>query len=280
MNVLVIAPYEVKYLKTIEALEKLKYGKISIIGDYNIIDDLVKKNRIKIKTNVINISLEEDILLYTREYAKEYIKDSTNNIILFGNISEVFIRKILNVEYRNEFNDYYVVDMPNLRHFVFLSNSTHRHFEMEEKKKSIVSLHKFMSTLGIRKANVCLITNNSSKSDTLEFNLMRMVLSDELRKNINILKPSRLNDIFSMSNEFNIYDSMINMLVFKNRDMTKTFVDTLSTLSNYRVGNICEMNNQLFVNGANIKDEENIMFSLLLINKSIKSKKHIVKYAV
>ena len=120
MNVLVIAPYEVKYLKTIEALEKLKYGKISIIGDYNIIDDLVKKNRIKIKTNVINISLEEDILLYTREYAKEYIKDSTNNIILFGNISEVFIRKILNVEYRNEFNDYYVVDMPNLRHFVFI----------------------------------------------------------------------------------------------------------------------------------------------------------------
>ena len=272
MDVLVIAPYEVKYLKTIEALEKLNYGKISIIGDYNIIDDLVKKNRINLKTNVINISGEEDILTYSKQYL--------DSIILFGNVSDSFIRKFLNVEYKKDINDYYVIDMPNLRHFVFLSNSSYKHFEIEEKKRSIISLHKFMTTLGIRKANVCLLTNDNSKSDALEFNLMRMVLSEDLRKNIIIHKPSRLNDIFSIYSDFNIYNTMINMLVFKNYDITKTYVDTLTTLSNYRVGNICETKKRLFINGNNIKDEENIMFSLLLINKSINSKKHTVKYAV
>jgi len=271
MNVLVIAPYEVKFLKTVEALEKLNYGKITIIGNYDIIYDLVKKNRIKIKTNVINIREEEDILLYTKEHR--------DDIHLFGNISEGYMRKILNIDYSYHINDYYVVDMPNLRHFVFLSNSTYKHFEIEEKKNNIMSLHSFMISLGIRKANVCLLTTNTTKTEILEYNLMRMVLKDEVKRNINILPHARISDIFSLDNEYNIYNQMINMLVFKNHDTTKTFVDTICTLSNYRVGNICEVNNKYFIYGNNIKDEENIMFSLLLINKSIKSKKHIVKYA-
>lgn len=269
MNVLVIAPYEVKYLKTIEALEKLNYGNVSIIGNIEKISPLVKENRIKIKTNIINISDEEDILIYRNEFK--------NRILLLGNVSETYKRKILDIEYSNQINDYYILDMPDLRHFVFLCNTTYKHYEIENKKKSILSLHNFMVSLGIKKTNVCLISGNNSKSDILEFNLMRMVLKDEMKKSINILAPARINDIFVLDNEYNVYKSMINMLVFKNYDMTKTFVDTVSTLSNYRVGNICECNNRLYINGNNIKDEENIMFSLLLINKS---KKHIEKYAV
>ena len=89
MNVFIVCPYEEKYLRTCENLERINFCEISIIGDYEKINRIACDKRIKIKSRIIDIKSEECIVNYLKT------KDKKTSIIVFGLINESY-QKLFN----------------------------------------------------------------------------------------------------------------------------------------------------------------------------------------
>lgn len=267
MRIVVVAPYEAKVLKSVEALEKVKLGEVLLIGDSKSITRVIEEERIKIKSKIIEAN-DDDIVLKT----KQLIDKET--IVIFDCIVDYQQKQILginNYEESEDLNYFYTIDIPDLKHFIFVSNhSKKRHLDFDDKKKAIVSIFDFMNSLGIKKSNVALITDKLAKTDILEVNLIKMILKEDVCKHLNVLSPCRIDELFNKKYYNNVYDQNINLLVFKNYDITQTFINTLSLFSNNKIASICKLKNNLFIDASNIYDERNILFSILLTSKYIK----------
>lgn len=273
MNVFIVCPYEEKYLRTCENLERINFCEISIIGDYEKINRIACDKRIKIKSRIIDIKSEECIVNYLKT------KDKKTSIIVIGLINESYQKQIVNNTAKElPLNSFYVIDIPKLRHFIFVNTaSNNRTYEMTEKRKGMISLHKFMKLLGIYKANVALITSDTKKMESIEYNLIKMILKENLNKQISFINPCKISDVFNLNSKYNIFESNINVLMFKNTDVAKTFIELLTLFTSYRIGIINEYNGNYYIDGCKIKDEENIIFTILLISKCINSREHILK---
>lgn len=282
MNILVVNPYQRKVLRAIEGLEKINVGEVKIIGDEKRILPILSEEKIKLRCCVSNICDNDSIV---RE-ARKIIDDRT--IIVFGDIEEHYKNRILGLDSSNDINYFYIIDLLELQHFIFVSNySKKRYLDFEDKRKAISAIFEFMKVLGVKKSNCALITDKKVKSDILEVNLIKMILKDDLAKSINILNPCQINEVFDQNSECNIFNRHINMLVFKNYDITKTFIDTLNifsgsfTSNNYqsKTASICRTSDSLFVDTMDQKDEKDILFSILLLSKFLSVKSNLrVKY--
>ena len=273
MKIVVVAPYKAKVLKTIEALEKVKLGEVKIIGLKETIEKVISSERIKIKSEIIDANVFELV-----DKTKKLIDEDT--ILIFDEVLEYTQKQILNIDPNYQTSDdvnyFYAVDIPDLKHFLFISNhSKKRHLDFEDKKKAIVSIFDFMNSLGIKKSNVAIITDKLSKTDILEVNLIKMILKDDICKNVNILSPCRIEELFNKRYHNNVYDKNINLLVFKNFDITQTFVNTLGLFSNNKIASICNIKNNIYIDASNQYDEKNILFSILLAQKYLLSKTKI-----
>lgn len=274
MNAYFIAPYEDKYLRTCENLERIDYCDVTLLGDYDKINDTLCKMHMDTNIRIIDLKSEDNILNYLKT------KDLKTTIIILGCVSETFSLKLFQDRmvkdgkvYSLSINEMFVIDIPKLKHFIFVGNAYgNKNYEMIDKRKNMLLLYKFMRKLGVSKANVTLIKNDWRNNDTLEYSLIKMILNDNLNKSINIMNPCRISDLFNISNKHNIFSSNVNVLMFKNSDITKTFIELLQLFTNFRIGNICEYNDLFFIDGSKAKDEENIIFSILLISKCLKEK--------
>lgn len=272
MNVIIVCPYEEKYLRTCENLERINFCEINIIGDYEKINKLSCDKRVKIKSRIVDIKTEECIVNYLKT------KDKKKTIVIFGVFPEIYQKQIMNdgIKVLPQ-NTFYVIDIPKLRHFIFINTSNNHTYEISEKRKGMITLYKFMQLLGINKANVALITNDTKKMESIEYNLIKMILKENLNKQISFINPCKITDIFNLNSRYNIFESSINVLMFKNADVTKTFVELLQLFTPYRIGVVNEYNGSYYIDGCKIKDEENVIFTILLISKCINTKDHILK---
>ena len=232
MKIVVVAPYKTKVLKTVEALEKVNLGEVKLVGCVKTIQKIIDEERIKIHSEIVDAN-EEDMVLKT----KQIIDDET--ILIFDEIIEYQQKQILGIEScydaSEETNYFYVIDIPDLNHFVFVSNhSKKRHLDFDDKKKAIVEIFDFMNSLGIKKSNVAMLTDKLSKTDVLEVNLIRMILKEDVCKNLNILSPCRIDELFNKKYHNNVYDKNINLLVI-NHDGRLSIIEASESKINERI---------------------------------------------
>lgn len=279
MILLVICPYEAKYLKTIRTIEKASICKVRVIGDYNIIYKVLRDFDIRIRSKVIDVCDDNKLVRVVNDFYREsgLVKEET--ISLFCNINNEFRDSIVKRKYSDIVNSFYVIDVPKLKHFIYASNTLRKINHSSDIKmisnENVLSFYNFMSLLGAKKVRIAMINDYLNKRDILEASIMMMILKDSLSNAFDILKPCRLNDIFNEYSEYNIFNSNINMLLFRSNDMCKMFFDTINIYSSYRVANVLECNNRYYLYGENIKDEENIVFSILIISKCLTTKRLI-----
>lgn len=270
MNVYLINPYEEKYLKTVEIFDKIEYCYIELIGDENIIKTLINQKKIKINLlketiKIINKISDTDL--------KEYIrtKEIYKSIFIFGKLSDNKMYDFMNLKNKEiNINNIYVIDIPKLKHFLFLTVPYKRDLnEFNNRRKGMNVLYKFMNLLGIMKANVALIANNLDSIDMIECNLIKMILKDNMNKQIGYINYCKIKDIFNIHSVYNIFDTNLNCILFLQNDGALTFIEMLELFTNYRIGKIKEINGTYFINAKEIKDEENIVFTILLIGKCL-----------
>ena len=72
----------------------------------------------------------------------------------------------------------------------------------------------------------------------------------------------------------NIYKNNINLLVVKSIEVSRMFVDALSVFGNCKVGSLLTYKDKYIIEGDELKDEENILFSTLVISRVIKNQKN------
>lgn len=283
-KILILCPYDKKTLLVCEAIGKLslelrlknsKLGKqIIIVGERDRIANCLKE--LNLNSNLENHILEkvidkpndEDLVCFVNQIIDE------DTITVIGEVDS-YVRVKIGLD--DEIFSHHLIDFQELRHFVFVSSSINGRYKAEEKKNQILSINNFMNSLGINKVKIAFIVDELSKGDFLEINLMRMILKESLGKNVTLMNPCNLNKLFDESYYDNIYDKKINLLVFKNDDITSSFLDTLNIFSNSRICTIDESRNSNLINSANInrifidskkqKDEQSIMFALLIAKK-------------
>ena len=276
-RILIVCPYDRKTLHICEAIGKLslelktKNSKIEkqivIVGKKDKITNNLRElnldNRLEkhIEEKIIDKANDEDLVYYINQIMDE------DTIIVIGEVNN-YVRIKIGLD--DEVYSHHVIDFPELRHFVFVSSSINGRYKAEEKKNQILSINRFMNSLGINKIRIAFIVDEVSKGDFLEINLMRMILKDALGKNVSLMNPCNLNKIFDDNYYDNIYDKKINLLVFKNNDITASFLDTLNIFSNSRICtvDICNnVKNRIFIDSRKQKDEQSIMFALLISKK-------------
>lgn len=271
MKIVVVAPYKTKVLKSIEALEKIKLGEVLLIGSLDSINQVIIKEKIKIKSKIIDTS-NNDLV--------KTVKDNIDNdtLLVFDDVEEITLKQILesNKNVSDEINYFYTIDIPDNKNYIFVSNySKKRTLDFDDKKKAIASIFDFMNYLGIKKSNVALITDKLSKTDILEVNLIKMILKEDVLKNVNVNSPCRLDELFNKEYYNNIYQNNINLLVFKNYDITQTFINTLSLFSNNKIASICKYQKNIYIDCVNQHDERNILFSIILGSKYYANKRKL-----
>ena len=104
-----------------------------------------------------------------------------------------------------------------------------------------------------------------------------MSLKNENYKMINILDSYKLFDLFEKNSLVNIYKNNINLLIFRNLDASTTFLETLNVLGNCKIASIMASNNNYIIDTSDIKNEHNILFSMLVLLKVLKKQEALLK---
>ncbi len=194
--------------------------------------------------------------------------------VIIGNISYYYQKQLYSIKENDDFNYINIIDFPLINHFLFVSNFSHRErVDFEDKKKSIIKAYNFMNKLGIKRANAALVTSIKTKAEVLESNIIKMILKDCNYRMINIVDSYKLYDLFEQNSLVNVYKNNINLLIFKTFESSNTFLETLNVLGTCKIGSILTYNNNYIIDTADIKNEHNIIFSMLVLLKVLKMKK-------
>lgn len=109
-----------------------------------------------------------------------------------------YFNRIMDVKEEGQIGSVDVIDLPSLRHYLFISNSSRRlNVDFDDKKKAIIQAEGVIKALNIKKINAAMITNLNNKTDVLEMNIIKMLLKDDKFNNINIYDSCALASLFS-----------------------------------------------------------------------------------
>lgn len=273
MEILVLAPYEAKLLKAVSSAKKINLGIFTIIGNKKTIYEVCFRNKIDChEFEIIDCAEEKDIIDFTKKYL---LKDIA--YVIIGNISYYYQKKLYSVKEKDDFNYINIIDFPLINHFHFVSNFSHKeHVDFEDKKKAIIKAYSFMNKLGIKRANAALVTSIKTKAEILESNIIKMILKDCNYKTINILDSYKLYDLFEQNSLVNVYKNNINLLIFKTFESSNTFLETLNVLGTCKIASIMTYNNFYLIDSNDIKNEHNIIFSMLVLLKVLKNEEILI----
>ncbi len=272
MEILILAPYEAKLLKAIASAKRIKLGTFTLIGNKKTIYETCFRNQIDCQDfDIIDCPNELDIIEFSK---KHLLKDVA--YVINGNVSYFYLKKLYSLKENNDFNYINIIDFPLVDHFLFITNFPQKlHVDFDDKKKAIINAHLFMNKLGIRKTNAALVTNVRTKADTLESNILKSVLKDN--QMINILDSYKLFDLFEKNSFVNIYKNNINLLLFRNYETSSTFLETLNVLGNCKIGSIMTCNNNYLIDTSEVKSENNIIFSMLVLLKVLQNQNRLLE---
>ena len=274
MEILVLAPYEAKLLKAVSSAKKINLGDFTLIGNKKKIYETCFRNKIDCQEfEIIDCDEERDIIDFTKKYLLKEVA-----YVIIGNISYYYQKQLYSIKENDDFNYINIIDFPLINHFLFVSNFSHRErVDFEDKKKSIIKAYNFMNKLGIKRANAALVTSIKTKAEVLESNIIKMILKDCNYRMINIVDSYKLYDVFEQNSLVNVYKNNINLLIFKTFESSNTFLETLNVLGTCKIGSILTYNNNYIIDTADIKNEHNIIFSMLVLLKVLKNEEILVE---
>ena len=274
MEILVLAPYEDKLLKAVSSAKKINLGDFTLIGNKKKIYETCFRNKIDCQEfEIIDCDEERDIIDFTKKYLLKEVA-----YVIIGNISYYYQKQLYSIKENDDFNYINIIDFPLINHFLFVSNFSHRErVDFEDKKKSIIKAYNFMNKLGIKRANAALVTSIKTKAEVLESNIIKMILKDCNYRMINIVDSYKLYDLFEQNSLVNVYKNNINLLIFKTFESSNTFLETLNVLGTCKIGSILTYNNNYIIDTADIKNEHNIIFSMLVLLKVLKNEEILVE---
>lgn len=264
-------PYDEILLQSLDDAINLGLGEFIIVGDKNLIIEKCFKLKISSQQFIIyNISEE----LYIIDFCQSMIVENKIDIVIFGNISKNYHNKIICEDDKNEIGIIDVIDLPFLRHFLFVSNySKHLNIDFDDKKKAIILADNFMRLLDIKKINVALISNLNTKTDILEANIIKMILRDNNYNNVNIFETFNINTLFNKNRPVNIFSSNINLLIFRNYEASEIFIDTLCVATQVKYAKLLVATKCYAIDTLALNNTQNILFTIMLIGKVIKKSK-------
>lgn len=274
MEIIVLAPYEAKLLKAVSSAIRINLGTFTLIGNKKIIYEICFRNRIDCyKFDIIDCQNEKDIIDFTKKYL---LKEAA--YVVLGNISYLYRKQLYSLKDNEDFNYISIIDLPLVDHFLFISNFPHKtRVDFNDKKNVITNSHSFMNKLGIKRTNAAIVTNVRTKADALETNIIKMNLKNENHKMINILDSYKLFDLFEKNSLVNIYKNNINLLIFRSLEESSTFLETLNVLGNCKIASLMLFNNHYIIDTNDIKNDHNILFSMLVLLKVLKMQETLLK---
>lgn len=263
MRVLAILPYQPKLLKALADAVKLEIGSFILVGDKTKIIESCFRANIDIGIFVIyHYQLDIDSI----DYARQVLKERKVDYLLFGDVPEMYQIKILGAHDALSLGNIDIIDLPIIRHFVFLANhSRHYYVDFQDKKEAILQADQLMKKLGIKKTNCVLIINPSIKTDVLEFNIIRSLLKEG--DNDIEFNHQDLMSLFSEKSDLNIYQHNINLIIMRNHETSRILVNTISAFLKARIGSLIYSDYYLAIDSSVLDDREDIIFSLLILNK-------------
>lgn len=269
MQTLVINPYSATLLNALNEAIEFNLGKFFLVGDkVTIIEKCYKLNIQSKKFTIYDISEDLEIV----DFSLELLKEENIDAIIFGDFPEKFQNKILNCEDEKCYRSLEIIDIPFLKHFLFVSSYSKDHvIDYDDKKLAILNAKRIMNSLGIKQLNVALISNLNAKVDFLEASVIDVILKKEGIKNIKIYDNFNIYNLFLVNSKVNIFNSKINLLIFKNYEASQIFIDTLKTFANTKIANFI-LGDVYGMNENRFKDQSDILFGLIILNKIHKAK--------
>lgn len=264
-------PYDEELLQSLDDAINLALGEFIIVGDKNLIIEKCFKLKISSQQFIIYNIIEE---LYVIDFCRNVIDESKIDMVIFGNISNKYQNKILGEDDKKEIGIIDVIDLPFLRHFLFVSNySKHLNIDFDDKKKAIILADNFMKLLDIKQTNVALISNLNTKTDVLEANIIKMILRDNNYNNVNIFESFNINALFNKNHSVNIFNSNINLLIFRNYESSEIFINTLYVVTQVKYAKILVATKCYAFDSYTLNNNQNILFTIMLIGKVVKKSK-------
>lgn len=261
-KVLVLAPHETYMLRAISDYSRVSNLSFVIVGSKKIIDEISKKHMLRLKnTEIIDIPGEVEIALF----AESYIEKQKIKFIILGDIPSAYHQKIINVQ--NELVGMVnVVDTLIKDEYIFISSgSKYNHADFEDKKKAVLQASEVMSQLGIKYINASLVYPKK-KADNIESKIIKMLIKDLDIKNLNITDYKSLKEIFALK------EPDINLIVMKNYDLTKMFIDSLDIFTDSKVCTLLLHNGKIIIDTYESDNYKNLFFSLFIVDKLIEKR--------
>lgn len=271
MNIAFIMPYETNVLKTLDNALRLNLGNYILIGDKKKIMENSFRHNIDYNRFAIYDCPEE---LEAIDFCYEFLRKGRCDYVAFGKIPPSYFNRIMDVKEEGQIGSVDVIDLPSLRHYLFISNSSKRlNVDFDDKKKAIIQAEGVIKALNIKKINAAMITNLNNKTDVLEMNIIKMLLKDDKFNNINIYDSCALASLFSAHSPNNIYQTHINLLIMRNYEAARIFIDTLRIFTEAKIASILVGGKNYAIDLSETRNGSDILFSLLILNKINKEKK-------
>lgn len=270
MNIAFIMPYEADVLKTLDNARHINLGAFTLIGDKKTIIESCFRLNIDFGAFTIYDCPNE---LEAIDFCQNYLQTGRCDYVAFGKIPVPYFKRVLNIKEEINLGSVEIIDLPSLRHYLFLSNYSRRlSTDFEDKKKAIIQAEEIIKALNINKVNAAIISNQYNKTDILEMNIIKMILKDDKFEDINILDSYTIGNLFSVGFPNNIYQSCINLLIMRNYETTRIFVDSLRIFGEARIASILVGGDNYAIDLNDAKNGDDVLFSLLILNKIIKNK--------
>ncbi|MDD4000474.1 MAG: hypothetical protein PHX62_06245 [Bacilli bacterium] len=273
MKVLAMMPYHKNLLAAMAEAADLRMGSYLLVGDKSkIIEICYQENINRQRFEIKNFLLDVDAI----DYAKSQINENKVDYVIFDEIPEMYQLNVLGIRDSLSIGSLDVVDLPFLRNFFVISSLNRNYYvDYEDKKDAILQASKLMKDLDIRKINTALVFPKYGKNEILEANMVKMLLSENKVRDVEIRGCQDLGGLLTKEGNPNIYDSGINLLIMKNYEMAKVFINTLMVSSKARVASLMLVKSKYAIAYSPIITKESLFFSLIILDK-IYIKKNLI----
>lgn len=256
-KVLVIAPHNSQILGAVSDYANITSLNFVLLGSKKIMDEICYNYRLNLsKCEIIDIEGEVEIALY----ARGYIEKNKIKYLVFGMMPYVYYQKIMNVQSK-QVESLSIVDTLIKDKFIFVSSGAkHATIDFDDKKTSIIHASKIMSELGIKYVNASLVYPNKI-NDNIETKIIKMIIKDLDIKNLNVTDYKTIKDVFHNDNVD------INLIVMKNYELSRLFLDSLDLFTDSKVCSLLLYNQLVAVDCEDCDSYDNIFFALFIIDK-------------
>lgn len=268
-KILVLSPYKKSLLVSLNEVRLSNFGIFILIGNKNIIIENCFQCGIDYHDFVI-IDINNDMEIVDK--ANDMLKKQDISFVIFGDHKKCYFNIFKNTN-DNEISNVEIINLPDVKQLIFLCNINHNiQCDFNDKKNSILLGYEIMNILGYKKINVSFVGNKNSSIDILEKNIVKMMIKDQEIRDITIHDPYSIKELFSKNNKINIYNHNLNLLITRNYDTTKLFIETLELFTSCRIGQFITANGLYAIDASNLSNSHNLLFTMFILKKIYENK--------